>query len=497
MKKSIYKFTALFAILFMVSACEKEFLDTYPTTAVSDSDVLLSTQNAIAALNGIHRSLYQQFPVLGSQGQGGEGSNNIFRDLIGEDLILPLAGGSTFHFGFVRWQTHRNVNAGDLRYMYHFYYRIIGNANVLINGIEKTPGSEADKNMIRGQALAYRGWAHFQLVQLWGERYDASKTNTQLGVPLMIENTLAGQPRATVEEVYTQINKDLDEAITLLAGYTRTGSAAKSNINVNVAQGFKARVALTQQNWAAAATAAAAARAGHALMSNAQYTSGFNDITNPEWIWGSRQISDHNTFFWSYFAYISANFNSTVIRTQPRAINGLLWEQISDTDVRKLMWDRTGANVPIPPGGARVPYQNNKFLAASSSLSIGDVPLMRSGEMLLIEAEAKARNNDEDGARQALFTLVSNRDPQYVLSTNSGQALIDEILFNRRIELWGEGFRFTDLKRLNLPLNRNGIPNQLLVIVSITDVPAGDKQWQWIFPQDEINANPAIVQNPL
>jgi hypothetical protein len=495
MKKAIYKFSALLAILVMVSACEKEFLDTYPTTAVSDNDVLLSTKNAIAALNGIHRSLYTQSGT--AQGHAGEGCNNMFRDLMGEDIIYPRANGSTAYVGLMRWQSHRDVNDGTVAYMYRFYYRIISNANVLINGIEKTPGPEAEKRMIKGQALAYRGWAHFQLVQLWGERYDASRTNSQLGVPILLENTLVGQPRATVEEVYTQINKDLDEAITLLAGYTRTGSAAKSNIDVNVARGFKARVALTQQKWADAATAAAAARGGYSLMSNAQYTAGFNDITNPEWIWGSRQISDHNTFFWSYFAYMSANFNSTVIRTQPRAINATLYNALSDTDVRKKVWDRTGANVPIPPGGARVPFQNQKFLAASSSLSTGDVPLMRAAEMLLIEAEAKARGGDEPGARQALLTLMSNRDPMYVLSTNSGQALLDEIMFHRRVELWGEGVRFTDLKRLNLPLNRNGISNQLLVIVAITDVPAGDKQWQWLFHQDELNTNPAIVQNPL
>ncbi|HRJ16686.1 MAG TPA: RagB/SusD family nutrient uptake outer membrane protein, partial [Saprospiraceae bacterium] len=92
---------------------------------------------------------------------------------------------------------------------------------------------------------------------------------------------------------------------------------------------------------------------------------------------------------------------------------------------------------------------------------------------------------------------MSNRDPMYVLSTNSGQALLDEIWFHRRVELWGEGVRFTDLKRLNLPLNRNCISNQLLVMVAITDVPAGNKQWQGLFHQDELNANPAIVQNPL
>jgi starch-binding outer membrane protein, SusD/RagB family len=495
MKILNYKFSTLLIILLVASSCEKEFLDTFPTTAVATNDVLLSTQNAIAALNGIHRSMYTQSGT--AQGHAGEGPNNMFRDLLGEDIIYPLANGSTGYADVMRWQAHRNVSNGTLAYMYRYYYRIISNANVLINGIDNTPGPEPERRMIKGQALAYRGWSHFQLVQLWGERFDASKSNTQLGVPLLLENTLEGQPRATVDAVYTQINKDLDEAITLLAGYTRAGSAAKSNINVNVALGFKARVALTQQKWAEAATAAAAAASGFPLMTNAQYTAGFNDVNNSEWIWGSRQISDHNTFFWSYFAYMSANFNSTVLRTQPRAINANLWNAMSETDIRRKVFDRTGANVPVPPGGARVPYQNMKFLANSSSLSIGDVTLMRTAEMLLIEAEAKAHAGDAVGARQALFTLMKNRDPQYVLSTKSGQELLEEIWLHRRIELWGEGFRFTDLKRLNQPLARVNIANQLQVMVLITNVPAGDKQWQWLFHQDELNQNKAIVQNEL
>ena len=123
-------------------------------------------------------------------------------------------------------------------------------------------------------------------MQLWGKRYVAGSPNSQLGVPLLLTNTLEGQARATVEEVYTQVNADLDNAITLLASYTRAGSAAKSNINVNVARGFKARVALTQQNWDAAATNAAAARTGFALMDTVSYKSGFNNITNVEWILG-------------------------------------------------------------------------------------------------------------------------------------------------------------------------------------------------------------------
>lgn len=494
MKKIKYNLF-LVLVLLVISSCNEDFLDTYPTTSVAATEALSSTKNAYAALNGIHRIMYTQYDA---QGQAGEGSNNIFRDLMGEDIVYPLAGGSTGLIGFLRWQTHRNVNDGFLRYVYRFYYRLISNANILINGIDNVPGPEADRKIIKGQALAYRAWSHFQLVQLWGKRYNGSaKPNSQLGVPLILTNELDGKPRATVEEIYTQINKDLDEAITLLAGYTRSGSAAKSNFDVNVVQGIKARVALTQQNWAAAATAAAAARKGYNLMDNTAYLAGFNSVSNVEWIWGSRQIDDHNTFFFSYFAYISANFNSTVLRTQPRAINGPLWEAIPDTDIRKKCWDKTGATVPVPPGGARVPYQNKKYLAQSASSSVGDVPLMRAGEMYLIEAEALARSGDEAGARQALLTLVKNRNPQYVLSTNSGQALIDEIMFNRRIELWGEGFRFTDLKRLNLPLNRNGIPNHLAALISVYDIPVGSAEWEWLFPQDEMNTNPNIVQNPL
>ena len=492
MKKYILSSLLIASVTF--SSCKKEFLDTFPTTSVAAASALSSTQNALAALNGIHRVMYTQYDA---QGQSGEGACNLFRDYLGEDIVFPLANGSTGHLTWVQWQNHRNVNASDMRFVYRFYYRLISNANILINGIDGVPGSTNDKRMIKGQALVYRAWAHFQLVQLWGERYKVGGNNTQLGVPLLLNNTLEGQPRETVEKVYTQVNKDIDEAITLLAGYTRTGTAAKSNLDINVARGIKARIALVQENWDVAATNAIAARTGYTLMTNADYLRGFNDISNSEWIWGSRQISDHNTFFFSYFAYISCNFNSTVLRTQPRAINANLYNALPASDIRKSVFDLTGATVPVPPGGARVPFQNKKFLASSDALSIGDVPYMRAAEMLLIEAEARAKQGQTAAAQTALFTLMRNRNPNYVQSTNTGQALLDEIYLNRRAELWGEGHRFTDLKRLNLPMSRVGISNHLDALILVRTIPAGDIQWQFLFPQDEINQNKLIVQNPL
>lgn len=495
MRKFNNKVLTVAVVLATMTSCKKTFLDTYSTTAVAAEDALASTQNATAALNGIHKIMYVQYDA---QGEAGEGSNNIFRDLMGEDIVYPLANGSTGLITWMQWTAHRNVNSTDLRYLYRFYYRIIANANVLINGVENAAGPQTDKNVIKGQALAYRAWAHFQLVQLWGKRYDpTAKPNNQPGVPILTTNTLEGQPRATVEEVYTQVNKDLEEALPLLSGYVRSGTAAKSNLNTNVVNAIKARVALAQGEWEIAATNAVAARTGYPLMTNAEYQSGFNNITNQEWIWGSRQIDDHNTFFYSYFAYMSANFNSTVLRTQPRAINASLWDAIPTTDIRKSMWDRTGASVPIPPGGARVPYQNKKYLAKSDALSVGDVTYVRSAEMYLVEAEARARQGQSGAAQDALFTLNRNRNASYLKSASTGQTLLDEIYFYRRIELWGEGFRFTDLKRRNAPMSRAGISNHLPALTMITTVEPGDKLWEFVFPQDEINANKALEQNPL
>ena len=141
---------------------------------------------------------------------------------------------------------------------------------------------------------------------------------------------------------------------------------------------------------------------------------------------------------------------------------------------------------------------NQKFRlpGVPSTSAMGDVPYMRAAEMYLIEAEARARLNDEAGASRVLFDLVKARDPNYVQSTRTGDALVNEILLQRRIELWGEGHRFFDMKRTNAPLNRNGA-NHIASVVLLYDVAPGDVRWEFLIPRREINANTAIVQNPL
>lgn len=493
MKKTLNKIIPALAFMIVITSCKKEYLETVPTNAVATSTAFSTTTNAWGALNGIHRLLYSQ--IFGSQPQGGQSGNMLYMDIMGDDVVFNTSASAGL-INEYKWISHRNPTSGMLYYNYTFYYVIIGNANMIIANIDAAAGSDADKKTIKGQALAYRAWAYFQMVQLFGERFVAGAANNSLAVPLVLTPTTEITPRSTVAQVYAQINADLDLAITNLTGYTRLN---KSHLNINVAKGFKARVALTQQNWGDAIKFAQEARVGFALMTNAAYLTGFNDYTNSEWLWSSRIQSDQTNYFYSFFAYMSANYNSTVIRTSPKSINSTLYNTITATDVRKKLWDPTGTNTtdfPVPISSAvRYKYMSRKFRVADVNLSIGDVPYMRAGELYLIEAEAQARNGNNAAAATALYTLAFNRDPSYVLSTKTGAALIEEIITQRRVELWGEGFRFYDLKRTNSPLVRTGA-NHNATYANVLTVPAGDKTWQFLIPQDELNySNGVVVQN--
>ncbi|HSO77123.1 MAG TPA: RagB/SusD family nutrient uptake outer membrane protein, partial [Bacteroidales bacterium] len=263
MKRKINSFLIIAAIMLLVTSCGKDYLDTFPTDQVSSEEAFTTTTSALSALNGIHRSMFFQW---GNQGEAGEGSMNINRDMLGEDLVMTSSGNGWYNTTY-QWSAHRSETASVDYFPWRMYYRIIANANMIINNIDNATGAQTEKDLVKGQALVYRAWGHFNLVQLYGKRYVAGTANSQLGVPIMLTNNFEGQARNTVEEVYEQVITDLDEAIVLLTGYNRPN---KSHMNVAVAKGVKARVALTMQDWPTAVTLAAEARTGMSLMTNAE-----------------------------------------------------------------------------------------------------------------------------------------------------------------------------------------------------------------------------------
>jgi len=483
----------LFTLGLLSAACGKDFLNKIPLTRVSPETVFATTKNAYAAINGMHRRLYSQW--YGRQAHGGQSANMIYNEVLGEDFIMTANANGWFVSEY-RWLAHRDVNGAILRDNYGFYYSFIGNANMIIANIDNAEGPDAEKNFLKAQALTYRAWSYFNLIQMFGKRYVAGGDNSSLGMSLITEPNDTPVPRSSVEETYALINADLDQAIALFQN--AVARPDKSHLNEAVARGIKARVALTQQNYAVAADMARSARQGFPLMSQEDYMAGFSDFTNREWMWGIHHREDQPTYFYSFFAYLG-NFSSTNTRGNPKAINSLLYDKISDTDIRKQLWDPTGANAdfPVVDGGVRMPYMTRKFMLANPGNSNGDLAFMRAAEMYLIEAEALASMGRDADAADVLYELAVARDPEYARSTNTGAALLDEILTQRRVELWGEGFRWYDLKRLNLPLDRNGA-NHVASLAVTFDVPAGDKRWEFLIPQAEIDYTLGVVQqNPL
>jgi hypothetical protein len=517
-----------------LGACQKDFLETKPTDQISDGIVFTDLTNARAALNGIHRLMYSQGDQMD---QNGEQSHMIIRDMLGDDLCMTATGNGWWN-DLYKWNSHRSATSSNTTYAWKFYYRVIYNANGVIAGLTNSlKAQESDPNYkeVMGQALTYRAWAYLNLVQLYGQRYDyPNVTNSQPGVVLRTTQSVAPQARATVEEVYAQINKDLNDAVTFLAGAGKKKQI--SDIDLQAAQAIKARVALTTGRWADAITAATEAMKGHSLFGESDFKqdAGFPSVfsTYPgegsEWIWGYQQASDQPTYFFSYFAFMSWNFSSTNIRTNPKSMSRELYDAMPATDARKAMFSLTGMDVKARPDvdsrALACSYMTKKFRAVGQADSRGDIAYIRVAEMYLIKAEAEARSGKDADAQETLYKLVSTRDKSYTKSASTGAALISEILMQRRIELWGEGFRFFDLKRLNAPLVRNvavvvdpaapvnptaaelaaykkvhiftdyaGHHNPTLCYT--INVDAGDARWQWVIPQDEINSNPAIKQN--
>ena len=484
------KYIVLMMCSLVLGACSEDFLDKKPTEFVGQSDATATTDNLYTLLNGIHRSLYIRYEQQSETGIAGVMQAV---DIAGEDIVYPVTNG--WFLGFYNWQSNTNQNGQDVRFPYRTFYQINRNANTIINSVDVATGSLATKKIVKGQSLVYRAFCHFQLVQLYGKRYVNGTTNSQLGVPIVLTVNTELINRSTVEEVYTQINKDLDEALVLLTGYTKPNN---SHLDLRVAQGLKARVALVQGKWAIAADFASKARAGKNLMTIAEYGSGFNNYANQEWMWGSFVNDLQTESFANFGAYMSRNFSSTVIRSCPKAINSKLYNLIPTTDVRSTIFSPTGShpNITLVSTAAKFPFTSQKFLSVSTGDSRCDVPYMRAAEMFLIEAEAKANLGAADAAK-VLFDLVSKRDPAYVLSSKTGTALLSDIYIQRRIELWGEGFRFFDLKRTNSALDRTGAQHNTTITGGVITVPADDKRWQLLIPISEINLNPAIEQNPI
>ena len=477
MKKILIWTLAAVATLSVVSC--KDFLETNPTSSVSDNQVFTSIQGANAALNGCYNLLH--FSSGSRQDLNGYVSQICTFDTTGEDIIV---NGGWYGYDYNFWG-HQRGDIFKSQGLWTYYYVLINNLNSVIKFTPEIEGAaQEDINEVVGQALVMRGWCYFMLAQLYQHTYQLSHPRQMPGVPIYTEPTTdetEGAPRGTIDDTFNQVLDDLTKAETMLSGYSRL---AKNHVDQSVCQGILARVYLVMQNWSKAAEYAAKARANYPLTTNAEFTSGFNDIDTPSWMWGLMQDKENKLTgngdygpFAMWANWVTRNggdlwsFNCWFL---PDAFVALF----EDGDIRKgQMFFRADQGNGL--------WCSSKFY---DNLDLtGSFVYMRSDEMLLIEAEAKAHNGDATGALALLNQLQEMRGA--TPSTKTGDALVEDILLERRKELYGEGFGWLDIIRSCKPLLREGNHKDYS---GYTPIPA--KSWTFVYqiPNNEILNNPNI-----
>lgn len=485
---------------FVVTGCKKDFLETKPSNGVPESAILGNIGSITAALNGAYNEQFA-FGTGASTGHDnfGQRAYDLQIDLMGNDMVVHSQGYGWFNadYNLTAWQSAVTGSQSDNAW--YMYYDLIKQANTILANIDAvSDASQTQKDVMKGEAYALRAYSYYYLINLFQQTYKGNETKP--GVPLYLDaKDLEDKGRGTVQDVYTQINADLNAAAPLLQGKPR---ASKVNINYNVVKGFQARVALQMEDYPAAAAAANAAKAGFTLMVGAQVNqrTAFSTAGNSEFMWGSIIPENLATIYASFFSHMDAVTKQGYAQLGgQKKITKALFDQIPATDFRKKWW-----TAPGDPSITtyNVVYNQVKYTLPGTGWA-ADYEYMTVAEMYLIEAEALARQGGKDAqAITVLETLIKTRNSAYTAAGLSGTALVNEILLQRRIELWGAGFGLLDIKRLGQGLNRptgagnHGAPNFNPGVFTTAPM---DYRFIMRIPQRELDNNTKMTpadQNP-
>ena len=492
MKFTKYIAASMIAVASLTS-CGESFLETEYTNYLDEEAAAEAAgKNPDVFLNGM-------WSWMVTYSQTGSGSHDDFgymgslhaTDMMCEDIVMA----SSHWFNYDHQLDNNQEAYRRVRCHWLNYYTMIAKANEIIS-LYPDGGDTVAKKGLLGQAKAIRGLAYLHLIQLYqfATAEDGTVNASAPGVPLIYteadgytaEEITAFTGRNTVGEVMAQIEKDLTSAVeNLEAGYKRPN---KNYIDASVANGILARYYLLANKWQEAANAANKARQGYSLMpaTSAGLYDGFVTVNNVEWMWGFAHTTETQTTYASFFSMISNIAPGYAgIGYAPRLIDARLYSMIPDTDYRKKWFNGPEGDASQPTAAAQMPYANVKF--GHNSDWTENYMYMRAAEMILIEAEAYAHMGQEAQAATVLKELMDARVPGW----NKNTVTVDDIHMQRRIELWGEGFAYYDLKRLNKGIDRTYEGNNYMAGYDIA-VPARDTRWYYQIPLAEIQENDLI-----
>lgn len=407
------------------------------------------------------------------------------RDAMTGDLPVVYGGGYNW---FATWSENHYLGKqyAVTGYVWSFYNAYLLQVNSAIRAINPTSANDEQLGML-ACARAYRAWLYLDLGQMYEFRAndatspitDTGNNVTGLTIPLVNDTITVEQsrhnPRATHEQLAAFIKADLDAS---LADISKLTLDSKTLPHLDVVYGLLARYYMWNEDYAHAEEAAANAIANSStgIMTEAEgrsTTNGFNTLD--DFMWGIQYTSEDDAVStgivnWASFIAPENTFGyaGTAAGAFPM-IDASMYARMSDNDWRKKMF-KAPEDSPLSgqerfidaENAAGLPtYTSIKFRPGQGNVSqytVGAsvaVPLMRVEEMYFIEAEAQAQQGKLADARATLETIMKTRNPRYSAANFSDQSsLIEEIIFQKRVELYGEGLTFFDIKRLNMSVTR-------------------------------------------
>jgi hypothetical protein len=500
MKKINYIVLIIASVI--LASCGDDFLDKRPTSFISNEDLgetaLINPEIVEGNLRGIYNQMVTAYiGGTGSQEDFGHKSFDLMSDLLSSDLAQVGASYNRF-VGLANyvWTQDNTINLPNYT-AWRFYYRIINSANLIIaanGGNDAIPESAAVKGVV-GQAKTIRAFAYFYLSQYYAVKYDASAEV----LPIYVNPGEPGKPKSPMSDVYDQIIADLNSAISFMDGYSRPN---KASVNQNVAKGLLAYVyasmGQSDKNILARNLADEVINSGEfSMMTASEVTGGFTTLGTPGWMWGFDITVANDLGLVSWHGFMDFYSYSYQAVGNYRGIDQGLYDRIDDNDIRKTQHgDPRGGSFtegayPLIP--AQKFYNLNKVQFGQLPIT-DDYVYMRVTEMYLLSAEMSAVEGDVIAARTRLKQVLANRfsdpaDYAYV-DTLTGQDLIDEIVFQTKIEFVGEGKSYLLMKRRKLT-NTRGSNHLNRVGESIS---YDDPKVTFSIHQRELTDNPNISQ---
>ena len=483
----------------MLAGCKKDFLQTQPTQFTTPDQLGAAAKQDPKLLNGSIAGLYTTMFTPGVGGTSGhddfgQKGVDIYSDMLCSDMVL-----GALNYGWytpvARYQATEDFTRNEDYIPWRYFYRQVYGANSIIDilgGTDAVPTSTGNK-VTMGQAKAMRAYAYFYLSQLYAKEYGDGSAKI-LPIYTTTDVKKANAPKSTAKDVWDLMVKDLTDAVTYLQGYTRT---TKDQVDQNVAKGLLSYVLAargSQADWQQVATLTQDLMNAYPKTTAAQVvyngtnvsSAGFNNVATPSWIWGVDITLAQRLDLVSWWGQVDQFTYSYAWAGHPKTIYRGLYDAIRADDIRKGQFASPTQNYSLQPINKF--FDPNRKSGGQRQITT-DLLYMRSDEFYLLNAEANAHLGQEAQARQVLSTYLSDRitDVSYI-SALSGQALLNEIYLQTRIELWGEGKSYFAMKRNKATITRGS--NHLFNAGSSFNY--NDSKLTFVIPQAEVLNNPNL-----